>query len=150
MNHLFHVKNYLIENSPVCNENNCDIDSIIVFDTASMDSRNNPYCVVISHTFSDEAGQGGDVRNQLFDWRVLVNFFRLLEGSKEENAEQIQDAYLVVRDLINLFCADFTLGGNVMDSKIHSVLTPMTYSVTDRDEFIMIGIVLTVKEALNG
>lgn len=150
MNQLFHTKNYLIENVEFLNPNNCDIDSLLVFDEASMNSDSNPYCVVISHTFSDEAYQSGNVNNVLFDWRVLINFFRILEGSREENAEQIQDAYLKVREVIESLSSDFTLGGRVLDGKLHSVLTPMTYSRNDRDEYIMIGIVIIIKELING
>lgn len=148
MQHLFIVKDYLIDNINFLSEDNCDIDSLTVFDTASYS--NNPYCVVISHTFSDESYQSGSVVNNLFDWKVLVNFFRLLQGNRDENGEQIQDAYLRVNDIIRELSGNPTLDGQVMDLKIHSVLTPMTYSRNDRDEYVMVGIVISIKEALNG
>lgn len=148
MQQLFAVKEYLLDNIDFLNENNCDIDSLVVFDSAS--STDNPYCVVISLLFSDEAGQPGSIVNNLFDWRVLVNFFRLLEGSREENGLQIQDAYIRAREIIDAITTDPMLNNTVMDAKIHSVLTPMTYSRNTRDEYIMIGVVVNVKEALNG
>lgn len=150
MNQLFSVKEYLIDNIDWLNGNNCDIDNLMVFDEASMNADDNPYCVVISHTFSDEAYQSGDVNNVLFDWRVIINVFRLLEGSRDDNALQIQEAYLKVREVIDSLSADFTLGGRVLDGKMHSVLTPMTYSRNDRDEYIMVGIVIIIKELING
>ena len=148
MQQLFAVKDYLIEHINFLDEDNCDIDSLNVFDSASFS--NNPYCVVISHLFSDESGQSGSVVNNLFDWRVLVNFFRLLEGSRDENGLQIQDAYIKAREIIASITEDPMLDNTVMDAKIHSVLTPMTYSRNDRDEYIMIGVVVSIKEALNG
>lgn len=150
MNHLFYVRDYLIDTVDFLNVENCDIDSLLVFDYTSMNSDNNPFCVVISHTFSDEAGQSGDSANVIFDWRVLINMFCLLEGSREDNAIQIQMAYRGARAIIDALGADFSLGGKVMDGSIHSVLTPMTYSRNERDEYIMIGIVMKIKEALNG
>ena len=148
MQQLFAVKDYLSEHVSFLSEDNCDIDSLTVFDTASF--TNNPYCVVISHLFSDEAAQSGSVVNNLFDWRVLVNFFRLLDGSRDENGVQIQDAYIKAREIIAAITEDPMLDNTVMDAKIHSVLTPMTYSRNDRDEYIMIGVVVSIKEALNG
>lgn len=150
MNHLFNVREYLIDSVDFLNHENCDIDSLLVFDYASMNSENNPFCVVISHTFSDEAYQSGDSANVLFDWKTLINVFYLLEGSREDNAIQIQEAYMGVRKIIDALCSDFSLNGTVMDGAIHSVLTPMTYSRNDRDEYIMVGIVMRIKEALNG
>lgn len=150
MNHIFAVRDYLRTHVEYLNELNCDIDNNGVFDEASMSADTNPYCVVISHSFSDEAYQRANTNSVLFDWRVLINFFRLLEGSRDDNAEQIQDAYLRTREIIDALCADFSLDGAVIDGQIHSVLTPMTYNRNDRDEFVMIGVMLIIKEDLNG
>lgn len=149
MNHLFVVRDYLIDGIEWLNEFNCDVDNNTVFDYASMQF-DQPYAVVISHTFSDQAYQSGNVQNQLFDWRVLINFFVALRGSKDEQAGWIQDGYQRTGEIIAYLCSDFTLNNTVMDGNIHAVTTPMTYSRTDRDEYFMIGIVLTIKEALNG
>lgn len=149
MIHLFTVRDYLIDGVEWLNQFNCDIDNNAVFDYASTQF-DEPYAVVVSHTFSDQAYQYGNVQNQLFDWRVLINFFVALRGSKEEQAGWIQDGYVRTGELIAYLCSDFTLDGKVMDGNIHAVTTPMTYSRNDRDEYFMIGIVLTIKESLNG
>lgn len=149
MNHLFVVRDYLIENINFLNEYNCDIDNNAVFDSAAQ-SNDEPYCAVISHSFSDEAVQSGDINNQIFDWRVLINFFCALRGTRDEQSLGIQDGYVKTRLIIDSLLSDFTLNGNVMDCKVHAVTTPMTYSRSDRDEYFMIGIMLTIKEALNG
>ena len=151
MNQLFIVRDYLRTHVPFLNDSNCDVDNITVFDAAAISSTNDvPCCVVISLSFSDEAYQPGDFNNQLFDWRILVNFFYRLYGNKQQEADNIQDGYVKAREIIDILCADFSLDGNVLDCKIHAVNTPMTYSRSDRDEYFMVGLVLQIKEALNG
>jgi len=150
MNHLFSLRDHLINGIDFFNEYNCDIDNISVFDYVSLQEEN-PYCAVISHSFSDrDSGQRGNFQNEIFEWRILLNFFCALRGSREEQALAIQDGYAKTREIIDYLCSDFTWNNVIMDGSIHSVNTPMTYGRNNRDDYLMIGITILVKEALNG